>query len=211
MLKAWPPRAKMCASTGAPAARYLFTRSIGRLDVAVVVVRADDEQRRRIGGDAFVGNPDRARVNDHLEIGAAVEAVDRVGGVGSPYPGLYDTMATTSPPAEKPSMPTRLGSMCHSAGAAADQPHRPIGVLADVRCQLIRRVLLAGEAILEHERRDAEPVEVLRRVASFGIEHQLSMSAAGHDNDRRARRFVGRREEDRHRRIVNVADPVVLR
>ena len=70
--------------------------------------------------------------------------------------------------------------------------------------------MLAAEAVLEGERRHADAVQVAGRLGAFRIEDQLAVAAARADHHRGAGRLLLGRKIDRDRRVVDVADPVIL-
>ena len=74
----------------------------------------------------------------------------------------------------------------------------------------VGRALLAAEPVLEGERGHADAVQVAGRLDAFRLEDQLAMAAARADHHRGAGGLLLGREEDRDRRVVDVADPVVL-
>ena len=95
MLKPWPPRAKIWASTGTRASRYFWKRPAITRDAP----RSSLATSRNAGGDFGrddVGNPERARIDHHEEVRPAAQPIDRVGRLpGRPRRGQ-------TPPSRRP-------------------------------------------------------------------------------------------------------------
>ena len=86
MLKAWRPLARKIASTGTLAAVSFWKISESDFVAAVVVVVGYEKKCWR-GGGADVVRDLATGIDQHLEIGAAVEAVDGIRGGGVAFAG----------------------------------------------------------------------------------------------------------------------------
>ena len=112
MLKPWPPR-RGYGLQGKTRGAVFLNQAGDHAGSATIVVGHQQERGGRIVGDDL-RNTERTGVDENLEVRAAAQPVDRVGGAGITLAGGVATIEATSPPAEKPTMPTRSGSMPHS-------------------------------------------------------------------------------------------------
>ena len=96
-------------------------------------------------------------------------------------------------------MPMRSGAMCHSAARDAHRADRALRV-----AELDRMVILRAEPVAQHERGDAERVEVVGRRAPFVVHRQPRVAAAGRDDHRGHRAGGVRRHVDGERRLVAI-------
>ena len=88
--------------------------------------------------------------------------------------------------------PIRSGARCHSDDARSQRANRPLHV-----AKLDRMVIFRTEPVLQHERRDAERVEIIGGNPPFFVHRQRAIAAARrHDHcrhrSRRVRRHVNR-------------------
>ena len=75
---------------------------------------------------------------------------------------------------------------------------------------LVTGALGPSQAILEHDPRHADGVEVLGNIVSLMVDRQDPVPAPGADHDRRARGLVPRWQVDRQRRVVDPRDVTVV-
>jgi hypothetical protein len=74
----------------------------------------------------------------------------------------------------------------------------------------VEGVFLATAAVLENECGDADAVQVAGRLDAFRVVDLLAVASARADHHRGARGLVLGREKGRDRRVVHVADTVIL-
>ena len=209
MLNPCPPLARMCASTGMPASRYLLEQLNRRHGAAGIVRRGDEEcRRRRLWQRRRHGQ--RSRVHEDRKVGPSAHAIDRI--------GRSRVALTTGECHESGELAARRKSHDANArginvplrGAASYQPQRTVRVFARVTLDRIRRSLFARQSIFQRECGNAEARQELRGIAAFRVEDQQPVAAAGNDDDGGAAGFLGRWQEHRDGRVVDVLDPVVF-
>ena len=113
---------------------------------------------------------------------------------------------TSSPPAEKPSAPTRAGSMPHSTARLRMSRNARWVSASDSTFDLVSGTLFARESVLEHEGGDAPGTQPFADCIALVRDRQEPVAAAGDDQHRRTRRRCPRRQERRHARMMDAGD-----
>ena len=182
--------------------RYTLARPFR--DVGPVVVAADEEHRRRIGGGF---NPLRAaRVDERLKIRSGTLARDSIGGVGCASVKALGREKGDFAAGGKTHHADAVGGDAPIGGAAAHEAEGALHVREGVVVHGVGGVGFAREAILEHKRGDAAFAEPAGDVVAFVVGPEFAMSAARRDDHCTARGFVRCRQKGRDAGFVDVGE-----
>ena len=94
--------------------------------------------------------------------------------------------------------------------AAANDPHRPLGILPGMHIERIGRIFFTRQAILQHKRGHAQLVEILGGFGSFGLITPTPDARRRESPAPPRRGFLRWWQKHRERGIVNVLHPIVL-
>ena len=122
--------------------------------VAAIVVVVGDEQEcwRRVSGN-LVGNL-TAGIDEHLEVRAAVDAVDGIGSGGVAFAWRVSDERGDGAAGGETQDADAVRVDVELGGAGADEAHGAVGILADVFWG-VGRVFFAGQAVLDVYKRQA--------------------------------------------------------
>lgn len=177
-------------------------------DVRTVVEAGGDEERRHAGHR--IEKAGGAGVDEGLEVRAAGQALDDIGGVLLAGVVLHGGKGGEFTPGGEAENAKTVGFHVPFGGAAADEADGTARIGHGVILNGVGAALFASEAVFQHKGGDTALLEPLGERVAFVAEAELGMAAAGTDDDGGAGAFFGRRDEGGDRGVVNVADVAAL-